>query len=167
MTPNQPTLPPAVSEVLFVCTGNSCRSVMAEFLFKKLAGEKGLKIRAYSAGIAAAHGRGASFETVEALKLEGIDARGHASRMVHEGSVETAGMILALTEQHAEHLRRHFPEAESKVYLLTEFYSGPDRAMFVHGIPDPIGMSADFYKNTYLVVRACVQNLVDLLAVRK
>lgn len=163
---SQPTLPATVREVLFVCTGNSCRSVMAEFLFKKLAAEKKLNVHAYSAGIAAARGAGASFETLEALKYDGIDARGHASRMVHEDSMESADMILALTEEHAVHLRKHFPEMETKIYLLTEFYGGQDKALFVHGIPDPIGMSRIFYQNTYAVVRSCVQNLVNQLAAR-
>lgn len=162
-----PTLPNTVREVLFVCTGNSCRSVMGEYLFRKMAADKGLAVRAHSAGIAAARGSGASFETLEVLKLDGIDARMHASRMVHEDSMESSDMILALTEEHATHLRRHFPEAESKIYLLTEFYLGQDRSHFVHGIPDPIGMSAIFYQNTYAVIRSCVQNLVNLLAARE
>lgn len=162
-----PTLPPAVHEVLFVCTGNSCRSVMAEFIFRKLAGEKGLSVHAHSAGIAAAHGSGASFETLEVLKRDGMDARPHSSRMVHEGSMDSADMILALTEEHATHLRKHFPEDEPKIYLLTEFYTGPERAQYVHGVPDPIGLSSDVYRTTYSVIKSCVQNLVNQLAARK
>ncbi len=163
----EPTLPAKVKEVLFVCTGNSCRSVMAEYLFRKMAADKGLDVHAYSAGIAAAYRQGASFETLEVLKRDGIDARGHSSRMVHEDSIETADMILALTEQHASHLKKHFPESESKIYLLTEFYGGQDKQLFIQGIPDPIGMSSLFYQNTYLVIRSCVQNLVNLLEARK
>jgi protein-tyrosine-phosphatase len=159
-----PTLPPAVREVLFVCTGNSCRSVMAEYLFNKMAADKGLSVRAHSAGVAAPQGSGPSFETLEVLKLDGIDARRHSSRMVHEDMMESSDMVLALTEQHAAHLKRHFPENESKVYLMTEFYAGDDRALFIQGIPDPIGMNHHFYKNTYLVIRACVDTLVKQLA---
>ncbi len=158
-----PTLPPVVREVLFVCTGNSCRSVMAEYLFRKIAADQGLAVHAHSAGIAAAHGSGASFETLEVLKRDGIDARPHASRMVHESVIESSDMILALTEEHALHLRRHFPEAESKIYLLTEFYTGSDRSQYVHGVPDPIGMSPNVYQTTYAVIRSCVENLVSLL----
>lgn len=161
---SSPTLPAEVREVLFVCTGNSCRSVMAEYLFRKLAADKGLSVRAYSAGVAAARGSGASFETLEVLKLDGIDARSHSSRMVHEDSMESADMVLALTDLHAEHLRRHFPEHESKIYLLTEFYAGENPALFIRGIPDPIGMNRHFYENTYLVVRDCVSNLVNRIA---
>jgi protein-tyrosine-phosphatase len=160
---SKPTLPSSVREVLFVCTGNSCRSVMAEYLFRHIAAEKGLQVRAHSAGVAAAHGSGASFETLQALKQDGIDARAHSSRMVHEDTMESADMILALTEQHASHLKRQFPEAESKIYLLSEFYTGANREYFVQGIPDPIGMNQHFYQNTYLVVRDCVRNLVELL----
>ena len=159
----QPTLPPDVREVLFVCTGNSCRSVMAEYAFKKFAAEKKLDVRAHSAGIAAAHDLGPSPETVQVLKADGIDARAHVSRMVYEHTIESADMVLALTEQHAEHLRRHFPDAESKIYLLTEFYTGPEKAYFAQGVPDPIGMTTVFYQNTYTVIRACVQNLADRL----
>lgn len=159
-----PTLPPAVRQVLFVCTGNSCRSVMAEFLFNKMAADKGLNVRAHSAGVAAPQGSGPSFETLEVLKLDGVDARRHTSRMIREDMMESSDMVLALTEQHATHLKRHFPEGESKVYLMTEFYTGGDRALFIQGIPDPIGMNQHFYKNTYLVIRACVENLVQQLA---
>lgn len=162
-----PTLPAKVKEVLFVCTGNSCRSVMAEYLFRKMAEDKGLDVHAYSAGIAAAYRQGPSFETAEVLKRDGIDARGHSSRMVHEDSMDSADMVLALTDQHAAHLKKHFPESESKIYLLTEFYGGQDKQLFVQGIPDPIGMSQIFYQNTYLVIRSCVQNLVDRLAAER
>lgn len=161
---SSPTLPAAVSEVLFVCTGNSCRSVMAEYLFRKMAADKGLQVRAHSAGVAAARGAGASFETLEVLKIDGIDARPHSSRMVHEDNMESADMVLALTDLHAEHLKGHFPEYQSKIYLLTEFYTGQNKQFFINGIPDPIGMNRHFYENTYAVVRDCVANLVGLIA---
>ncbi len=72
-----------VTSVLFVCTGNTCRSVMAEHLLRHYAREAGLDLQTASAGLRAYPGDEASEFALTVLEELGLDASGHRSRRVH------------------------------------------------------------------------------------
>ena len=127
--------------VLVVCTGNSCRSPMAEgWLNRKLAG-KGWQ--AESAGVAAWDGAPASPEAVAAMREIGIDISGHRSRALTRPRVAGADLILAMTEDHRREIARRFPEAAGKVFLLDSFGPGP-----AQDVADPVGLPEDVYRRT-------------------
>jgi protein-tyrosine-phosphatase len=148
-----------VKKILFVCTGNSCRSVMAERLFQKLSDEKGLGIEAYSAGISAAHGWAASDETVELLRQRGIDASRHQSQPVTPELIAEADLIVAMTDTHEKFFHEKYPDAKDKVILSTRFIDGADNAYYKHGIPDPIGMGGQFYQNVFEAIEKVVNGI--------
>lgn len=155
-------LPPQVSKILFVCTGNSCRSVMAEGLFRKIAKEKGLVIDISSAGTSGLVGLKASLETAMLLENDGVDARRHHSRAFDAKLAEASDLIVVMTRNHENFVREHFPQSLVKTVLLGEF--GPGQARLVNGgIPDPIGMGMDFYRNVYGIIRDSVSGLVEAL----
>src|SRR5579863_9390616 len=125
---------------LFVCTGNTCRSPMAEGIFRKLLSERlscpedELVDRGFmvaSAGVAAAPGNPASPEGVEILVDRGVDLRGHESQPVTAQLLSQADQIFTMTGSHRDFLVREFPETASRVRLLAR--DGSD-------IIDPIGM---------------------------
>jgi len=132
---------------LFVCTGNTCRSPMAEGLFRRMLAEHlqctedELVDRGHivaSAGVAAAPGAPASPESVELMRQRGIDLRGHESQPLTDQLVAHADRILTMTRSHRDCLLREFPEAAARVELLAR--EGGDLA-------DPIGGTPDDYRH--------------------
>ena len=130
-----------LKKVLVVCTGNTCRSPMAEgWLKQKLAG-KGWT--AESAGVAAWGGCPASKEAVEAMREIGVDIAGHRSQGLTSGGVAEAAVILAMTEWHRSEIVRCFPGAAGKTFLVHGFGAAPAR-----DVGDPVGLPLEAYRHT-------------------
>ena len=129
-----------LKKVLVVCTGNSCRSPMAEgWLNQKLAGKGWI---AASAGVAAWGGAPPTPEAVEAMREIGVDISAHRSRALSRQMVAEANVVLAMTEEHRREIERRFPEARGKTFLLNGFGLGEAR-----DIADPVGYPEDVYRH--------------------
>lgn len=149
--------------VVFVCTGNSCRSVMAEGLLKKAVKDKRMAdIEVLSAGITAINGLLPTAETVELLTKEGIDMSGHRSRRIDNILLKSADIILTMEKFQEERILADVPEIKNRLYLLKEF------AKICHGpqdldIADPIGQGKGFYANTFFTIKEAVNKIVGLI----
>ena len=152
--------------ILFVCTGNSCRSVMAEGLFKKLV-EMREDFLVGSAGVGAADGYGASDETLRVMRKHGIDMSRHKSRCITAAMVRTADRIFVMENMHRDAILREWPEVAEKTHLLTEYSRHAKHRGREIDIPDPIRMSQDFYRNVFDVIRECVDHIAEEFGVKK
>lgn len=151
--------------VLFVCTGNTCRSPMAEGIFRHLAAERlGCKpdqvedrgLRVVSAGLAAMMGGAASREAVSVLSDAGIDLRSHESQPVTESLIRHADLILTMTRSHRNAILAEWPEAAERVKLLC--HSGGD----VH---DPVGGPPEVYRRCAEQIRGELQTWIDQIEI--
>ena len=123
--------------ILFVCTGNTCRSPMAASLFNKIAVERNMDVRIESAGIFANDGEGASIEAVVAMKKYDIDLLSHHAQSINTELVEKSDLILVMTPAH----KMVFNGGGcNKVYTLCEY------ADIDGDIPDPFGGDVEEYE---------------------
>ncbi len=133
-----------VKHVLFVCTGNTCRSPMAEGLFRNaVEGRRDFEVS--SAGIAASKGTPCNPETAALLKKRGVTLDGFGSRQVSETLLSKATHVFAMTLGHLQALEAGFPDHADKFYLVCEFAETTGKRA-VTDVPDPIGMGRRAYE---------------------
>jgi len=141
--------------VLFVCTGNICRSPMAEALFRHRIGD-GAGWDATSAGTYAGTGSPASDNAIEALRELEIDLRGHQSQPLSTELVDAADLIVTMTAAHRFFILEEFAEVENRVFLLKSFGTSNVPA----DISDPYGGSLDIYRKTRDEIDRALSDLV-------
>ena len=130
--------------ILFVCTGNVCRSPMAEGIFRHIM--KGRRdIQVLSAGIGAMEGQPPSPYAVQAVRELGIDISRQRSRQLTAELVQEADYIFGMTHSHVDTVFLLYPQAAEKTFLLREFDDTLD--IFEKDISDPIGGSYEVYLN--------------------
>ncbi|MEK3825636.1 MULTISPECIES: low molecular weight protein arginine phosphatase [Paenibacillus] len=109
-----------MKHILFVCTGNTCRSPMAEGLLRKLAAERGIEVHVRSAGVAASSGMPISRHAEAVLKDHQAEGPSQSTQL-SEALVEWADLILTLTRSHKQHVMQVFPNSIQKTYTLKEY----------------------------------------------
>jgi RpiB/LacA/LacB family sugar-phosphate isomerase len=146
--------------VLFVCTGNICRSPMAQGLFADLIrGRRDIEVA--SAGIGAIGGQPPSPHAVEVMQEIGIDIRNIRSKPLMAETVRRADFIFVMTYGHLDSMLLLFPSAAEKTFLLREFET--DLAVMDREVADPIGQSCATYRACRDQIRAALPRLLDLV----
>jgi len=146
--------------VLFVCTGNTCRSPMAEGFFKEIS-RNDPDMSCASAGIGAAGGQPPSHNAVAAMDELEVDILGLRSKPVTQDLVNKADFILVMTYSHLDSMLLLHPQASDKMFLLREFMPANDRSS--REIIDPFGQSLEAYRDARNQIRDAIKPLYALL----
>ncbi|MCL2664655.1 MAG: low molecular weight protein arginine phosphatase [Defluviitaleaceae bacterium] len=134
-------------EILFVCTGNTCRSPMAAALACKMFDS----VSASSAGMAADMSAAASFGARAAMLSEGIDISGHFPRQVDLQMMEHADIVLAMAAHHKKSLCAMFFAQAKKIHTLGDYAGGNFAGL---DVSDPYGMDLNFYLECAALLKA-------------
>jgi protein-tyrosine-phosphatase len=144
-----------MKKLIFVCTGNTCRSPMAEGLLRKLLGpDSGWEIS--SAGVRAASGFPASPNAVEAMRELDIDISAHRSRLLTPELINGADLLVTMTRDHRDIIVELNRESGSKVFLLKSF--GVSQSAV--DITDPVGEELDVYRRVRDEISAALPDLI-------
>ena len=152
---------PTTFNILFVCTGNTCRSPMAEAIARDELRARGWKhVSVASAGIAADPGQRASPHAATVVKRDGLDLSGHRARRLDEEIVEWADLILCMSPSHLG------PVAElggaTRMALVSEF--GSEDGRFERSVRDPFGGDERDYQDTKEQLKVLVTRALDRVA---
>ena len=148
--------------ILFVCTANIVRSFMAErILIEKLEKNKKKGIDVSSAATIEMHGMPADPKAVEILDEHGFDGSGHNSKLLTEGMVSQADMIIVMESIHKNIILEGYPEAEGKIHLLKSF--SPDYNEEYADIKDPYKLSIFQYRLCFSEIYMAIDGLMKCI----
>ena len=139
--------------VAFVCTGNTCRSPVAEKLFKHHIKQKGLndKYRAISVGLAADDGQAMTSLSQSVLKQHKIPVGAHKSKRLTHKLANTIKYFICMTKEH-----KHYLQGLPNTYCISEITGGSD-------VIDPYSGTAEHYKKMYDCLAYAVAEVLDFL----
>ena len=142
-----------MDKIVFICTGNTCRSPMAEGLFKALNGEQKTGLEAVSAGIFTNNGMPASENAVIVSKELGADISNHKSQMLNGDIVNDAKYLVCMTGAHYDQILLKFPNVSYKLFTLLPT-----------DIDDPFGGNIDEYRSCATQIKSAVESIIERLS---
>jgi len=158
-------MPGQISNILFVCIGNICRSPFAHGLFNKLTAEKGFRdFNVQSAGLLALPGNAVTFPAQRVANEYSVDLAEHKAQSMSRELVAWSELIIVMEKFQKDMLLKEFPEANGRVRLMRHFARSGSRS---RGIADPYGLNYEAYRFCYLDIEDAVTGLIEYLSAEK
>ena len=148
--------------VIFICTGNICRSAMAEAYLKHILEKENMqdRVKVTSAGISAYPGDNATMYAKEAIVKYGGDLSYHRATRLEDSNINECDYIIVMTNKHKEDVIKKYPNLKDKVKLLKEYTKGSKPTDFIFGKEHAFSESS---LNRYLKVHAQVAGLEPIV----
>ncbi|WP_105616703.1 low molecular weight protein arginine phosphatase [Vallitalea okinawensis] len=143
--------------IIFVCTGNTCRSPMAERLMMNELGDNIGELKVISRGLSVLYPQGANEKAHEQMKQRGIDLSNHEATLLSDQDMDDATLVLTMTHRHKQVLVSSYPSYENNFFTLKEY---------VHeegDVEDPFGSSDEIYEKCAKELQYLVKRLVELI----
>lgn len=147
-----------MKKIMFICTGNICRSAMADALMKKLAKDSNKDIEVYSCGIFAEDGDMPTFNAVEAIKEYDVDLKLHRATNIRNSKIEDMDIILCATVSHKNNVINMYPNLKDKIFTIKE-YADYDKNDL--DISDPWGYDIETYRFCASTISKCLNKIID------
>lgn len=147
-------------KIMFICTGNTCRSAMADGLAKKIIKDKNLNIEVYSAGIFAITGEHASYNSVAIMKEYEVDIALHKATAIEESNIEEMDLIFCATKNHKRQLIARYNNLKDKIFTMKE-YAEIDNNGNDMDIKDPWGYDINTFRMCAAEISLCIDKIIE------
>lgn len=145
-------------KIMFICTGNICRSAMADWLLKKKLEQNNItNIGVYSSGIYAIDGDVSPYEAIEVMEEYGVELKKHRATNIRRSNIKDMDIILCMTISHKRDLIYMYPELKEKIYTLKEYVKDDKNGI---EIKDPWGYDLVTYRFCVAEIDACLDKLI-------
>ena len=144
-------------KIMFICTGNICRSAMAHVMLEDKAKKQNKDIQVYSCGVFAQNGDKSTKEAIEVMKEYTINLENHRATNIRNSDIEQMDIILCATTAHKNNVVNMYPNLEEKIFTMKEYVEYPKNDL---DIKDPWGFDINTYRRCAKEIEDCIEKMM-------